>query len=238
MKYFWLFIICLALTACGPTSEEVSASQTNIAMTVIADITAQAPTSTNTPIPTNTQSPTLTPTPAKTPTPRPTNTPVYGTFRNPAPIGITMERRSDEGVKIEARESIALTLLDVLRGDEANQLAKSEVDMFSIRDPIEGQEYIAIKLFFDVVDANPNKIAMIVPFWALTLRYEKGGSDIWSVDAIKRLGEGYPPISGEGWVFFLIRKDTQPLLYFQPHLALSELLGFRTSGAYFSLEQP
>jgi len=238
MRYAWFSIICLALAACGPTSEQVSASQTNIAMTVIADITAQAPTSTNTPIPTNTQSPTLTPTPAKTPTPRPTNTPVYGTFRNPAPIGITMERRSDEGVKIEARETIALTLLDVLRGDEANQLAKSEVGRFTYQPPIEGQEYIATKLFFDVVDANPNKIFTIRPFWSLTLRYEEGGSDITSVESLKILGEGYPPISGEGWVFFLVRKDTQPLLYFQPNLIVFEQFGFRTSGAYFSLEQP
>ena len=103
MRYAWFSIICLALAACGPTSEQVSASQTNIAMTVIADITAQAPKSTNTPIPTNTQPHTLTPiitltststktpTPSKTPTltytPGPSSTPTNTSTPDPITFG-------------------------------------------------------------------------------------------------------------------------------------------------------
>ncbi len=51
-------------------------------------------------------------------------------------------------------------------------------------------------------------------------------------------GEGYPPLAGEAWVFFLIRSGTQPVLYFHPNLIIHEQHGDRTGGAFFSLTPP
>jgi hypothetical protein len=150
----------------------------------------------------------------------------------PAPMGVTIIRRTDLN-----GEEMAATVLEVRRGDNANNLAKTELD-WSYNTPIQGQEYIAIKVKLDVLEADPNAVFTIYTYWSLTLRYSDGGNDIWGIGFSERLAEGYPPLSGTGWVFFKIKKDSSPLLYFQPKLSVLETFGYRTSGAYFSLEQP
>jgi hypothetical protein len=85
---------------------------------------------------------------------------------------------------------------------------------------------------------DPNSQSLI-PYWHVTLRYSDGGNDIWSVDPVDSVAEGYPPIEGTGWVFFLMKKDSTPYLYFQPQLIVMEQNGIRTSGVYFRLfDQP
>jgi hypothetical protein len=243
-------LIIVLLTACSPSEASI---QTAIAKTQAA-IALLTPTITPTPYPTDTPKPTLTftpslsptitltptvtdtptvtPTSSNTPTPRPTSTPVYGSLYMPAPMGVTIIRRKDL-----TGEEMAATVLEVRRGDNANNLAKTEL-YFCFDTPIQGQEYIAIKVKLDVLKADPNEVFTIYTTFSLTLRYSDGGNDIWGNDCFEKLAEGYPPFSGTGWVFFKIKKDSKPLLYFQPQLMSLEQFGYRTSGAYFSLEQP
>jgi hypothetical protein len=80
---------------------------------------------------------------------------------------------------------------------------------------------------------------VIYTFWHVTIRNSDGRNDIWSEDFSNSIAEGYPPIEGTGWIFFLIKKDSALYLYFQPDLITSDQIGIRTSGAYFKLfDQP
>jgi hypothetical protein len=188
-----------------------------------------SPTSTPISIPTNTPSPT------NTPTPQPTSTPEYGEFQRPAPVGSTVIRSSDEGVKEEAKMDLEFTLLEVKRGNSADQLARSELAWLTYQPLIENQEYLAVKVQLDLPGGDPNREYRLNTSFHMTLRYEESGSDIWSVEFSNTIAEGYPPLSGSSWVFFLIREGSQPMLYFQPHLIISENFGYRDSGAYFDL---
>jgi hypothetical protein len=83
-------LICLSLSACGPSAEEQAATATQAASDAFATQTALAPTATNTPSPTvtptstPTSTPTVTPTPTETMTPTPTATPEgYSKYGNP-----------------------------------------------------------------------------------------------------------------------------------------------------------
>lgn len=67
-KMFYLLILALALTACGPSQYEIQ-TQTAVAKTSIAESWTATPTVTPTFTPTPTYTPTLTPTPTKTPLP-------------------------------------------------------------------------------------------------------------------------------------------------------------------------
>lgn len=130
------------------------------------------------------------------------------------------------------------TVLEVMRGEQANQLAQSALDWYDYDVPIEGQEYIAIKIRFLAEPTNVNQVESVYAYWSYTLRYEADGTDIYLVDSLQMLAEGYPPLTGEDWIFFLIRKDSKPFLYFQPLLVLSETVGIRSYGAYFDLQTP
>jgi hypothetical protein len=132
-------------------------------------------------------------------------------------------------------DELNVTVLDVLRGSPAYELAKSEMGRFFFIEPIAGQEYIAINVRLAVSKANPNEIYSLYPYWHLTLRYEDGGTDTWSQNATELL-EGYPPLAAPFWIYFLVRENSSPVLYFQPNLIVEEQIGSRTSGAYLSIE--
>lgn len=201
------------------------------------------PTYTETPTitltPTNTLTPTITHTPTETSTPRPTSTPTYCSFQHPAPIGISCRRDSGPAFEDTGSETeMETTVLEVMRGEQANQLAQATLHWYEYSVPIEGQEYIAIKIRFLAEPKNVNEVEKVFASFNYTLRYEADGSDIYLVDMTQLLAEGYPPLSGEDWLFFLIRKDSKPFLYFQPLLAQSETVGIRSYGAYFDLQVP
>ena len=77
-------LLGLLLCACGPTTVDENALETQVAATVYAEQTAQARAFTPTPTHTHTPNPTATPTVTRTPTrtPRPTHTPT----RTPTPL--------------------------------------------------------------------------------------------------------------------------------------------------------
>jgi hypothetical protein len=131
--------------------------------------------------------------------------------------------------------NINLTLTDLAVGEEANALAKSHFG-WSYNEPIDDQEILAVYVKFQLSDENnPNEDTIISPYWHLTLRYENGGRDIWSENVAEWFDEGYPPLEGEGWIYYRIRKDSKPMLYFQPNLIILEPLGVTNVGAYFKL---
>lgn len=189
-----------------------------------------------------TKKPTKTPKPTATYTPEPTttSTPQPGSFINPLRIGdsISLETVPEEVrvPEVDYYDKWDMTLLDVKVGEEANLLAKEHFGWIYYDEPIEGQEYLAVYVRQKILYSfDNNEVETIYAYWNLTLRYEDGGRDIWSVDVLQKLAEGYPPIEGEGWVFFLIRTGSEPKLYFQPRLMISEQLGYRTLGVYYQL---
>lgn len=193
-----------------------------------------------TPTKTVTPTRTLTPTPRPTVTPIPTSTPVPGAFDAPLRIGesVTLEALPEEYRK-EGASGLAefkFELLEVKFGDDAKQQAKQNLNWVTYQEPIENQEYFAIrgKLYL-LWSGDNNQVEVIYPYFHFTLRYEEGGKDIWCMDYTDKVAEGYPPIEGEFWIYFLIRSGTEPYLYFQPNLIASEHLGIRTFGAYFRL---
>jgi len=102
--------------------------------------------------------------------------------------------------------------------------------------PIESQEYMALRVSLRI-EGPETEILYIWPYISLTLRYEDSGKDLWSESTRAFRKEGYSPLEGEGWIFFLIRQDSYPLLYFQPWLITGEVLGYRTEGVYFGLQE-
>lgn len=135
---------------------------------------------------------------------------------------------------------MSLTLIDVQRGEAANQLARQNLDVYDYKDPIADQEYLGVNIRIEYLESldRQNEVLSLYPYWHLTLRYSPEGNDIWSSGFSDNLVEGYLPLSKECWVFFLIRKDTMPLLYFQPNLMASEPYGYRTEGVFFNLLKP
>jgi hypothetical protein len=240
MKYLNAIAICLGIAfvvGCAPSQ---SAIQTAIAQTQIAQPTnTMLPIFTLTPTSTITATPTQTSTPSPTSPPSPTSTPIVGIYSNPAPIGVTVTQKTEEGVKPGLAFSMSASVIDVKRGDEADQLARTNLGWPTYTQPIEGQEYIAVKIQLDQLDGDPNETYSIYPYWNLTLRFEEDGEDTWSENGYDTFSkDSYPPLSWSGWVFWLIKKGSTPLLYFQPDLIISEQFGYRTSGAYLLLEKP
>jgi hypothetical protein len=218
-------IFWVTLSACGISEEEMRA-------TVIADLTANAPTGTYTPVPTKTELPTDTLTPTLRPTMTQTPTPEPGSFSNPAPIGMTFLRQ-DSIASVHAMET---TLLDVRRGSEANELAVAEY-FFFYEEPKEGQEYLAVKINFKwIKNIDEYEIEKLFPHGHLSLRYDEGGKDYWAEPPFIMWAEGYVPLEAEGWIFYLIRENSKPLLYFQPLLLIMKQEQERNSGVYFSLD--
>ena len=234
-------LIAVASVACIPSTEEFSTTETAIEAAVLAEIAnrASAATDTQTPASTSTTTPiptiTNTPTATGTPTPRPTNTPkptpLPGEFSNPAKIGMTVSRYGSS-VSLSKLEA---TLLEVLRGEEAENLARSHLFFFS--KPFQGQEYLAVKARLDFIDVlEPENAESIYPTWTFTLRYSENGSDTYAENVADLWAEGYVPFSGEGWVFFLVKEGSEPYLYFHPLLTVVKQFGVTTGGAYFILE--
>jgi hypothetical protein len=233
-----------ALTAgCAPSAAQQQATATAIAATVIAQITAAAPTQTPTPVatqtrtpaPTKTPGPTRTPKPTKTigptATPRPTRTPVPGTFRNPIAIGQSGTTRSEF---YEA--DMTLTVLEVIRGKDAIRIAQ-RLQSLLYTAPIEKQEYLLVKVKIQWMKGPlTTKITMMNSgVDGFALRYVDGGEDLYTA-WVDRLVKGYIPLEGEGWIQFLVREGSQPLLYVQPELAVyQELRKDTNTGLYFSL---
>lgn len=217
------------MASCGPSPEDiantqvaVSQLQTSAVSTVYAQMTANGPTAT--------LLPTSTPRPMSTPKP----TPTPGAFSNPAPIGSSIALW-DGPVKFN---KFNVTLLDVQRGEAGKQVAQQNMEWYSYQEPIEGQEYLAVLVRIDYLETDtPNEVQSTNPYFHLTLRYSFDGDDIWASD-MSKLVEGYVPYSFESWVYFLIRKDTQPMLYFQPYLMVAEQYDFRTDGGFFNLTKP
>ena len=233
----YVFTLAFTLVACGPSEEEMNA-------TMVAEMTENAPTSTFTPLPTSTSLPTDTPTITPTQTITPTKTltqtststptPAPGSFANPAPIGMEMRRLDGTINKWE----MTAELLDVKRGEDGNELAKEELGWIYYEAPLEGQEYLCVKVRIEFLKtAEENEVEAIYPFWNFTLRYSETGSDIWG-QTTDLWAEGYVPIEAEGWILFLVKEGTEPLLYFHPQLMVTETRGVRTGGAFFSLEIP
>jgi len=208
----------------APTANSTS---TNTPTLTISPI----PTITNTPLPTNTLGP--------TDTPWPTATPIYGTFDSPlvkensislpvVPLAFRKDPNLSDG-------EIEFTLLGIKTGDEAQAQAKQTLNWYTFQTPIVGQEYIAIQGHLKFSKQNDNTVETIYPYWSLTLRYQDGGDDTWSINPVDITAQGYQPIEGTFWIFFLVKKDSQPLLYFQPNLMIMEQHGIRISGAYFDI---
>jgi hypothetical protein len=194
------------------------------------------PTPTFTATPTITKTPTFTPTPVPTITPMPSPTLEIGTFQNPASIGVMLTRTSDPSKQV----TMNATLLEFVRDAEAEKLAQSlsACGMFPCEPLSADEEFLGVKVRLEVIDGDINKKYTIYPYWSLTLRYDEAGKDTWSVYPFQDWGAGYIPVAGEGWVFYKIRKGSQPLLYFHPHLIVTEQIGIRTEGGYYSLTNP
>jgi hypothetical protein len=231
-----------ALTAgCAPSAAQQQATATAIAATVIAQITAAAPTQTPTPVatqtptpaPTKTPGPTRTPKPTKTigptATPRPTRTPVPGTFRNPIAIGQSGTQKSSF-----YNADLTITVLEVKRGKEALPIAR-RLQSYFYTAPLEKQEYLLAKIKVQWLTGSQTKKITTFSYGEFVLRYENDGDSL-QVAELDRLAEGYVPLEADGWLQFLVREGSQPLLYVQPELTAAETLGLNTNtGLYYSL---
>lgn len=218
-KVLSVIFLVLFLSSCAPKLADEYVQQTMMAdfrQTLIAENTATAMA--------------FTPTPKNTPTPRPTPTPNLGSFNNPIPLGISQKIYS-----LEAGMTSTAFVIETLRGQEANGIAKSTLGWI-YSTPRDDQEYLGIKVHIKFQPDDPNEENSIYPYWHFTLRYQPLGPDTWSEDGVAKFAEGYMEIEGEGWIFFLIRKDSDPLLYFQPFLMMYEQYGIRDTGVFFSIE--
>lgn len=223
-------LLCVALAACGPSVEQLAATNVAMTATVVAQRTADAPTLTPTHTPTPRPTATQTPQPSPTSLPTLTPTPTLGAFANPVPIGstITLFDLPRERMKV------SVTLLEIRRGDPANEIAESLAYSGTYEDPIEGQERIALRVKLAVLEAPPHEVFHLYASSHLTLRYEPEGRDIFVERITRKWAEGYPPLEEEGWITFLIREGTDPLLYFQPDL-INTPDSHRSQGAFFQV---
>ena len=131
------------------------------------------------------------------------------------------------------------TLLEVVRAEEADLLAQKEMSWYMYEPPKNGQEYIAVHVSLERVEGDPNEFESLYGYWSFTIRYSETGPDTWTADiGGGPWAEGYIPVEGNGWLFFLIREGSEPLLYFHPNLIIVETFGIRTGGGFFSLDIP
>ena len=240
-------IVAVFASGCAPSAAQQQAAATSVAATVIAQITADAPTHTatpaatltHTPPPTSTPRPTWTPQPTKTtgpsPTPRPsatpqpTRTPVPGTFQNPIPLGTSATMPNSR-----YPADMTVTVLEVRRGKEGAAVAR-RLEPYLYRAPVDKQEYLAVKLKLQWLTGNPNKKIYTVSIGDFALRYEDDDSVLWP-EGLNKIIDGYVPVENEAWLAYLIREGSQPVLYAQPDLDLSRSYGIKSNpGLYFSL---
>lgn len=212
---FMILVMCITITGCIGSVHSL--------------------TSTSVPQPTNTAFPTNTPFPTKTPMPE------RGSFENPLEIGesiVVEPLLPSETVSGDPFIIMDCLLLQVERGDKALDLAKSQ-RVYSNNFPLlEEQEYLAVNVKLNLISSSDEtQVKTLYPYWHLTLRYDASGGDTWSEDFVAKFAEGYVPIEGEGWVFFLIKKGSNPYLYFSPGLIATEQVGIRDRGAFFKLTE-
>jgi hypothetical protein len=219
------------LTSCVPSEASIATAIANTMTAQPTETLVSSLTPTETPSPSLTPTNTVTPQPTMTPEPTLTKTPIpLGSFENPAKLGDRVIAVSSPVPMFQ----FAVTVIEVKRGQEASTLARNKLGLLYSK-PIEGQEYIAIKLKIEVIQtSSTNEVYSLIPYSDFTLRYEKDGDDFWSED-IAGWKDAYPPYDAEGWMYFLIRENTNPYLYCQPVLYGSAPHGYRSSGMYFDL---
>ncbi|PKN85279.1 MAG: hypothetical protein CVU46_11660 [Chloroflexi bacterium HGW-Chloroflexi-8] len=209
-------------------------------MTIVPTSTFKV-TTTNTKMPTPTFTPTTTRTPLPTSTIKPTATTIPGKFSAPLSLGesISLEAVPEEFRNSKTKngvEEVKAELLDIKVGEEARILANQKLKSWANQELIPGQEYLAILVKVTVLWCRDNnEVVTIYPYWHFRLRYKDGGDDIDPVNLVEKFAEGYPPLEGEGWVFFLIKSGTKPYLYFQPNYLIYEKFDITNFGAYFKL---
>jgi len=158
--------------------------------------------------------PTVTVTKTVTPTPTPTPTPSVGYSRqNPAPIGTSLDIEFEYFLETyKAR----ITLLEVIRGEEAWELIK-EANIFN-DPPEEGFEYILAKVRFEYLEGpDPDTKYDLSPLHFTAV--SEDGKDYERplvVDPEPSIGVGlYPGASHEGWVSFHVAiDDSKPTMTF------------------------
>ena len=176
-----VFLMIASLTGCsGNPIQSFFATST--------PTSTATPTLTSTPTATNT--PTVTPTPLPTNTPLPTATLVPGLFISPLNIGdsVIVQEIPKKLLKpgVTDIEVMECSLLEVKQGAEADELAHQYLDWSSYKVPIEGQEYLAIRVHLKLITSGDNySKETIYQNWNLTLRYSEGGSDTWSIDLLR-----------------------------------------------------
>ncbi len=149
-------------------------------------------------------------------------------------MGVTLTRFSDPRQINEMKA----TLLDAMRGDQAWQLAQTELSCRAYCGPQADEELMAVKVRLEWTKGNPGVTQTLFPYKSLAVRYEETSEDIWCLEYQDQWAEGEIPISGEGWVFFKIRKGSQPVLYFSPLLVVYGPQGYELGGGYFLLPRP
>jgi hypothetical protein len=131
------FAISTLVAPSDKSTPDTAMIPTEPMLPTIASTATSAPNRTFTPKPTatltTTPTPSFTATITNTATPRLTNTPMYGNFENPAPRGSTMLRTYILG------DELNVTVLDVLRGSPAYELAKSEMGRFFLLNQLLGK---------------------------------------------------------------------------------------------------
>ncbi len=155
------------------------------------------------------------------------------TFTHPAPIGTSVTRYDEP----DRRYEIALTVLKVSRGKDAEQLAKTTLDADTFSPPPAGTEYLAVNVAFDVKRGPNSDSIPLYPNWHVTLRDRDAGEDNVCLNWRKRVTLADAPYHAETWLFFVVREGSQPLLYFQPYRMFSSQ-EYRNSGAYLGLSSP
>lgn len=236
-----LAMAALLVAGCGGSqAADPTAIARQVEEAVSATLSARPPSPelepTIVPIATQTPKATATPLPKPTATPRPTQATPLGHFSNPAAVGdvLTVSAPPD---RADPMAVMRYSLLDAVRGSKADTLASQELDRYSYQKPIQGQEYIGALVKLELLKYEETSIQYLWPGWHLRLRLEEGGSFIYAVNGLTEFAVGYPPLEGEGWVFFLIKEGTQPYLYAQPFIEIMEAgaLGSLNWGAYFRL---
>jgi hypothetical protein len=243
---FIAVLLSFILSSCGlfgPSKEELASTATKeagVIGTMVADSFQKTQTYYKALTPTATRTPTATPRPTNTPWPTPT--PIKGTWNNPYRVGDTATVNVNDYIDFVPGTPATIRtfqLLQVVRGEDARLLAKEKTNWFySFTEPIEGQEYIAVKgKMAYLQDIDQNSVYEIDAFWSLTLRYQLNGFDTWDANSYTSdpWDKGYLPIEGEGWIFYLIQKGSIPVLFFEPDLMIFEQHGERSAGVYFQL---
>ncbi|MGI6004236.1 MAG: hypothetical protein ACOX88_02305 [Christensenellales bacterium] len=185
------------------------------------------------PTPVATSAPTAAPTADATPA---------GTRKNPLPIGETGLWDGIAGGSLFFSYKVELTLLEVIRGEEALEMAK-KANRFN-DDPPDGMEYIFAKFKATALASRDDELVDInsVLFDLFT---EGGGvkyNDFVSVAGLEpRFTDMYAPAEQEGFAYFYVNKDDEyPLICFMDDLWFTTDPDYKLEGGsgYTPSEKP